>query len=59
MLNNKDVVILGGLIDKRKANSTSGFPVLSSIPGIGYLFKTEFQNDQTRELVIIFSVTII
>ncbi len=59
MLNNKDVVILGGLIDKRKANTTSGFPFLSSLPGIGYLFKTEFQSDQIRELVIILSVTII
>jgi MSHA type pilus biogenesis protein MshL len=59
MLNNKDVVILGGLIDKRKTNSTTGFPFLSSIPVIGYLFKNEFQADQIRELVIILSVTII
>jgi MSHA type pilus biogenesis protein MshL len=59
MLNNKDVVILGGLIDKRKTTSTTGFPFLSSIPVIGYLFKNEFQADQIRELVIILSVTII
>jgi MSHA type pilus biogenesis protein MshL len=59
MLNNKDVVILGGLIDKRKTNVTTGFPFLSSIPVIGYLFKNEFQADQIRELVIILSVTII
>ncbi len=59
MVNNKDVVILGGLIDKRKSNSTTGFPLLSSIPGIGYLFKSEFQTDQIRELVIILSVTVI
>jgi MSHA type pilus biogenesis protein MshL len=59
MLNDKDVVILGGLIDKRKANSTKGFPFLSSIPVLGYLFKNEFQTDQIRELVIVLSVTII
>ena len=59
MLKDKDVVILGGLIDKRKTNATKGFPFLSSIPVVGYLFKNEFQTDQIRELVIVLSVTII
>jgi len=59
MLNNKDVVILGGLIDKRRVTATKGFPFLSNIPVLGYLFKNEFQTDQVRELVIVLSVTII
>ena len=59
ILKDKDVVILGGLIDKRKATVTKGFPFLSNIPVLGYLFKNEFQTDQIRELVIVLSVTII
>jgi MSHA type pilus biogenesis protein MshL len=59
MLNNKDVVILGGLIDKRRTKASRGFPILSSIPVLGYLFKTEFQQDEVSELIIILSVTII
>jgi len=55
-LNNGDIVILGGLIDKRKVTENKGVPFLSSLPLLGYLFKNEDQRDETRELVIILSV---
>jgi len=58
-LNSGDMVILGGLIDKRHATANSGVPILSSIPILGYLFKNEFKSDVTREMVIILSVNII
>jgi len=59
MLNDKDVIILGGLIDKRQTTATKGFPILSSIPGVGYLFKNEYQADEISELIIILSVSLI
>jgi MSHA type pilus biogenesis protein MshL len=58
-LNSGDMVMLGGLIDKRNSAENSGVPILSSIPILGYLFKNEYKSDVTREMVIILSVNII
>ena len=58
-LNNGDVVILGGLIDKRKIKNNQGVPFLSAIPVVGYLFKDEHEIEESRELVIILNVTLI
>lgn len=58
-LKNGDVVILGGLIDKREITENSGVPILSSIPLLGYLFKDEFKSEENRELVIILSVSLV
>ena len=54
-----DVVILGGLIDKRLVKVNKGVPFLSAIPVLGYLFKNEYKREETRELVIILSVSLI
>ena len=58
-LDSGDVVILGGLIDKRRVVDNSGVPFFSAIPVLGYLFKNELETEETRELVIILSVTVI
>jgi MSHA type pilus biogenesis protein MshL len=58
-LNSGDMVMLGGLIDKRHSTENMGVPILSSIPIFGYLFKNEFKSDVTREMVIILSVNVI
>jgi len=54
-----DVIILGGLINKRKAKANKGVPFFSSIPLLGYIFKYESLADETRELVIMLRVTVI
>jgi MSHA type pilus biogenesis protein MshL len=58
-LNNGDVVILGGLIDKETVTANRGVPFLSAIPVLGYLFKNEHSREETRELVIILSVNLV
>jgi MSHA type pilus biogenesis protein MshL len=58
-LNSNDVVILGGLIDRRLADENKDVPGLSSIPVLGYLFKRKLQTEESRELVIILSVSLI
>ncbi len=58
-MNNNETVVLGGLIDKKKSEETSRVPYLSKIPILGNLFKHTFNNEETRELVIILSVTIL
>ncbi|MBN1381456.1 MAG: pilus (MSHA type) biogenesis protein MshL [Deltaproteobacteria bacterium] len=58
-LNDGDIIILGGLIDKEKTKSNAGVPGLSAIPILGYLFKYETMSYETRELVIILHVSIL
>ena len=58
-LNDGDVVILGGLIDKRNITKNEGVPFLSALPVVGYLFKDENEIEESRELVIILSVKLI
>jgi len=58
-LEDGDVVVLGGLIDDIQSKENQGVPILSSIPIIGYLFKNEIRNVESRELVIIISVKLI
>ncbi len=58
-LEDGDVVVLGGLIDDIQTKEDQGIPILSSIPIIGYLFKNELKNVESRELVIIISVKLV
>jgi len=58
-LHSGDTVMLGGLIDKSKVRINEGVPFLSSIPLLGYLFKTDSMKDESRELVIVLRVSII
>ena len=58
-LEDGDVVVLGGLIDDIQSKEDQGIPILSSIPIIGYLFKNEIKNVESRELVIIISVKLV
>ncbi len=58
-LRDGDVVILGGLIDRRKIRDDRGVPFLSAIPVLGYLFKREYERVESRELVLILSVKLV
>lgn len=58
-LDNNEVAILGGLIDRRNVTTDSGVPGLSKIPVLGYLFKDKVKTEETRELVIILSVRLV
>jgi len=56
-MQNGDLIMLGGLIDRGKASSTDGVPGLSKIPLVGKLFQDKQGIDATRELVIVLKVT--
>lgn len=58
-LNNGDVIVLGGLIDNRRASLDKGVPGLSKVPVLGYLFRNDFESQTSKELVIILSVRIV
>ncbi len=58
-LKDGDTVILGGLIDRRKESVSSGVPVLSNLPILGWFFKNEKYQEIVREFVIVMKVTIV
>jgi MSHA type pilus biogenesis protein MshL len=58
-LHSGDVVILGGLIDKQTVTDDTGVPFLSAIPVLGYLFKHEYNREESRELVIVLRVNLV
>jgi len=47
-----NIVVLGGLIEDRTDNSRNSLPVLGSIPGIGYLFSYENRARKKTNLLV-------
>lgn len=55
----KEVLALGGLVQRKKTVTTTRIPILSRIPLIGNIFKNEYHNVIESHLVIFMSPTII
>ena len=47
-LRDRDIVLLGGLIDKKRSRTRSGVPTLSSVPVLGNLFTTIWRQKSSR-----------
>jgi general secretion pathway protein D len=56
---NNATVVLGGLVTERYTETTSGVPVLSHIPLVGRLFRTDSKVAERRELLIFMQPQII
>lgn len=56
---NNSTVVLGGLVTERFSDATRGVPVLSSIPVLGRLFRTDVKEVDRRELLIFMQPQII
>ena len=54
-----ETVVLGGLVDTSKTETTSGTPWLSKIPFIGWLFKTEEKTETAKNILIFVTATLI
>jgi type IV pilus assembly protein PilQ len=59
LVNNGDTVVLGGIFQDETARSEDKVPYLSSIPGVGALFRRRANSTQKRELLIFVSPTIV
>ncbi len=55
----KEVIALGGLINRKKTLQKSQIPILGSLPIIGNIFKNEYHRNIESILVIFMSPTII
>ena len=47
-----NIVVLGGLIEDRSDNSRSSLPMLGRIPGLGYLFSYENRGRKKTNLLV-------
>jgi type IV pilus assembly protein PilQ len=59
LVNNGETVVLGGIFQDERSRSQDKVPYLSSIPGIGNLFKRRSNENQKRELLIFVTPTIV
>jgi type IV pilus assembly protein PilQ len=56
---NQDMVLLGGLMEKRKNDSGTGVPVLSRIPVIKWIFSSRKHESSDSKLSVLIRPTII
>ena len=59
MVQDGETTVIGGIFESTKAESETGVPWLSKIPGLSWLFKRQSVSDQTRELLIFITPTIV
>ena len=54
-----ETVVMGGLAQTTHSKSTTGVPFLSSLPWIGYLFRSDADSDTVDNLIIFVTATIL
>jgi len=54
-----ETIILGGLIETTKSKEDSGIPLLMDIPVAGSLFKTQTDENERRELLLVITPKIV
>jgi type IV pilus assembly protein PilQ len=59
LVNDGDTVVIGGIIKSTENDNTSGFPGLSDIPLLGWLFKTNSKSSENNELLIFITPRIV
>jgi type IV pilus assembly protein PilQ len=59
LVNDGDTVVIGGIIKATESTGTSGFPGLSEIPLLGWLFKTQTDTTENNELLIFITPRIV
>lgn len=59
LIRDGDTIVIGGILKKDKSETTTGIPLLSKIPLLGWLFKRELTSDTTTELLIFITPRVI
>lgn len=59
LVNNGETIVLGGIFQDERSRAQDKVPYLSSIPGLGNLFKRRSNSNQKRELLIFVTPTIV
>lgn len=59
LVNDGDTLVIGGIIKATQTEGQSGFPMLSKIPLLGWMFKTHNERDENNELLIFITPRIV
>ena len=59
LVDNEEVIILGGLIRDRETAEDSKVPVLGSIPGLGFLFRSDTTRVTKQNLLVFLRPTVL
>lgn len=59
LINDGDTIVIGGIIKKSETQAQSGWPGLSKIPILGWLFKNDTKRHQHDELLIFITPRIV
>jgi len=59
LINDGDTIVIGGIIKSTSVDGISGLPGLSSIPLVGWLFKSKASEESKEELLIFITPTIV
>jgi type IV pilus assembly protein PilQ len=59
LVNDGDTIVIGGIIKASESKGSDGFPVLNSIPLLGWLFKNTTTKKQSNELLIFMTPRIV
>lgn len=52
IMNDGETIVIGGIIKSNKTFAESGFPILSRIPVLGWLFKNRTRTEEKQELLV-------
>ena len=59
LVNNNETVVIGGVVKTRKSDKDTGFPFITGIPVLNYLFGTNVKSDDRNELLIFLTPSIV
>ncbi len=59
LVDNGETLVLGGIYEQETGVESEKIPFFGSLPGVGWLFKTEAKTDQKQELLIFVTPKII
>ena len=59
LVDNGETLVLGGIYEQERGKQTERVPFFGSLPGVGWLFRTESKTDQKQELLIFVTPKII
>ncbi|NOQ94183.1 MAG: type IV pilus secretin PilQ, partial [Methylophaga sp.] len=59
LVDNGETVVLGGIYEQRKTSSSKRVPFFGDLPYVGFLFKTNSNEDTKRELLVFVTPKII
>jgi type IV pilus assembly protein PilQ len=59
LVRDSETTVIGGIFEDEKNQTTTGIPLLSRIPILGWLFKSQSNTDTKTELLIFLTPTIV